>query len=290
MMPMTDTPDTPPSHVATELLALLNDFGRRCPLPAIKALHLPPPEAAGSKDGEFCALELDDGSFGLSYVMLDSTLARLIDLRHELPLAGMPALELAAFFATGTGAQRALGFAAVNALSQCLLSRAAYVFDDDSDSLGGLAPGPTDHVGMIGHFTPLIPRIVDSGARLTVVELDPSFIGEFAGYRVTEDAGALQACNKILSTSTVLLNDTLDRVLAQCRQAAWFAMVGPNAGCLPDPLFGRGVSAIGGVRVIDRAAFVSALVSGQRWGSHVRKYAMTKANYPGSRVLLDRIS
>lgn len=276
---------------ATQLLDLLAAFGRRCVLPRVKALHLPQAAAAGSKDGEFCALELEDGSLGLSYVMLDDTLAALTDLRGKLTLAGLPALELAQTFASREAglARRALGFAAANALSQCLFARAGFEFDCSTDSVGRLAPAPGDHVGMIGHFTPLIPRIVASGARLTVAELDPAFAGEHAGYRVTLDPAELGSCNKILSTSTLLLNDTLDDILAHCRRADWFAMVGPNAGCLPDPLFARGIGTVGGVQVVDREAFIAALAEGRRWGSYVRKYAITRNSYPGAEALLARI-
>lgn len=279
---------TPPG-VASELLDLLTRFGESCPLPRVKALHLPPPSAAGTKDGEFCALELDDGSLGLSYVMLDDTLAKLAG-GDTGGVIGLPALDLARTFLSASGERRVLGFAAINALSQCLFARTGFDFDRDSDSLGGLAPGPADHVGMIGHFTPLIPRIVDSGARLTVAELNPDFAGEHAGYRVTLDPTELDSCNKVLSTSTVLLNDTLDEVLAHCRNAKWFTMVGPNAGCLPDPLFARGVSAVGGVQVIDRKAFVAALRAGERWGPFVRKYAIHRADYPGAAALLRRLA
>lgn len=282
------TKPTTPS-VAGELLDLLRRFGETCALPRVKALHLPPASAAGTKDGEFCALELDDGSLGLSYVMLDDTLAKLAG-GDPGSVAGLPALELARSFQNASGARRVLGFAAINALSQCLFRRAGFAFDHDSDSLGGLNPGPADHVGMIGHFTPLIPRIVDSGARLTVAELNPDFAGEHEGYRVTLDPTELDDCNKVLSTSTVLLNDTLDDVLAHCRNAQWFTMVGPNAGCLPDPLFARGVSAVGGVEVIDRDAFVAALTAGERWGPFVRKYAIDRAGYPGAAVLLAQLA
>jgi len=275
---------------ASALLELLAAFGRRSALPRVKALHLPPLAATGSKDGEFCALELEDGSLGLSYVMLDHTLATLSDLRSRTELAGLSALTLADWFATAAGARRALGFAAINALSQCLFSRSGFDFDYDTDSLGGLAPGPADHVGMIGHFTPLIPRLVVSGARLTVAELDPAFAGQHDGYRVTLDPVELEACNKILSTSTVLLNDTLDSVLAHCRNAKWFAMVGPNAGCLPDPLFARGIGILGGVRVLDSGAFVGALTAGERWGPYVRKYLIEQHRYPGAAALLAGLS
>jgi hypothetical protein len=57
----------------------------------------------------------------------------------------------------------------------------------------------------------------------------------------------------VVSTSTLLLNDTLDRMLGHCRNARWFAMVGPSAGCLPDALFARGVTLIGGNWIDDGA-------------------------------------
>ena len=62
---------------ATDLIAELERATAGCPIPRVRALHLPPPEAAASKNGEFCALELDDGALGLSYVLLGGILPRL---------------------------------------------------------------------------------------------------------------------------------------------------------------------------------------------------------------------
>ena len=282
------------SDFAHDLLALIETCAARTPLPRVRALHLPPPDATG-KDAEFCALELDDGSLGLSYVMLDDTLQALIAERDgrgtsdAKGLAGLPALDLARAFATESGAKKALGFAAINAISQCVFARAGYAFDEDTDSIGQLDPQPGDHVGMIGFFPPLVGRIVATGARLTVAELNPDHVGERDGYRVTLDATELEACNKVLSTSMVLLNDTLDVVLAHGHNAAWFAMVGPGAGLLPDPLFARGVTLLGGARVVDREGFVAAIAEGRKWGGHVRKYVIDRAAWPGTKAVLERL-
>lgn len=282
------------STFARELLALLERAAGRTPLPAVKAFHLPPPGLTG-KDAEFCALELADGSLGLSYVMLDDTfftLRTLVaerDARGASAFDGLDALDLARRFVTESGARKALGFAACNAISQCVLARAGYAFDEDTDSIGQLDPQPGDHVGMIGFFPPLVGRIVAAGARLTVAELNPEFAGERDGYRVTLDATELEACNKVLSTSTVLLNDTLDAVLAHGRNARWFAMVGPGAGLLPDPLFARGVTVVGGSRVVDRDGFVEAIAGGRKWGGFAKKYVIDRASYPGAEALLARL-
>jgi len=276
-------------NLATELIAQLERFAARSPLPRVRALHLPRADLALSKNGEFCALELTDGSLGLSYVLLDDTLARLAEGRDGLGLAGADALAVARRYVVGSGPERTLGFAAVNALTRCLFDRAGYLPPPSADSIGHLAPEAGDHVGMIGLFTPLVGQCTAAGAQLTVVELKPELAGERDGYRVTLDVGELAACNKILSTSTVLLNDTLDRMLAACTGARSFAMIGPGAACLPDPLFARGVTLLGGSWVVDRAGFVDALARGASWSAHARKFAIHAADYPGCTALLARL-
>jgi hypothetical protein len=274
--------------IARELVAAVARLGERGPLPRVRALHLPPPDADGTRAGEFCALELEGGTVGLSYVLLDDTLARL---RADVAqVAGAGALELAGWFAERGGAERAIGFAAVNALSALLLERAGWVPDAAADTIGHLAPGPGDEVGMVGLFPPLVERIVRTGARLTVVELRPELAGERDGWRVTLDPEALRSCRKVLSTSTVLLNDTLDAVVARCAGATVFAVVGPGAGCLPDPLFARGVTLVGGTWVVDRAALLEAIRTGSPWGASARKFAIAREGYPGLGALLDRIA
>jgi uncharacterized protein (DUF4213/DUF364 family) len=195
-------------------------------------------------------------------------------------------LELAQRYVAHTGAWRALGFAAVNALTRRLYGRAGYVPPAAGGSIGDLDPSARDHVGMVGLFPPLVPRVLATGARLTVVELRPELVGARDGWHVTLDTTELARCNKILSTSTVLLNDTLDAVLEQCRGAERLALVGPGASCLPDPLFARGVTHLGGNWIVDAAAFKAALAAGRPWGSATRKVVVTPAGYPGFDRLL----
>jgi uncharacterized protein (DUF4213/DUF364 family) len=274
--------------IATELLALLQRLADAGPLPAVKALHLPPASADGTRDGEFCAIELEDGSLGLSYVLLDRTLAALRAGTGALVLPGMPALQLAQQYAQGEGSLRTLGFAAVNALSRHLFDRAGFVPPPAQGSVGDLDLQPGDHLGMIGLFPPLIQRVLDSGAQLTVVELRADLAGPREGWNVTLDAAELRRCNKVLSTSTVLLNQTLDEVLAHCRGAQRVAMIGPGAGCLPDPLFARGVTLLGGSWIADAAGFQAALAEGRSWGGFATKFALRAGDYPGFEALMAR--
>lgn len=273
---------------ATDTLALLRRLAQRHAPPPVAALHLPPPSADGSKDGEFCAVALADGSLGLSYVLLDDTLAAL-RRQGGGALAGLPALALAEDYGRATGARRTLGFAAVNALTRWLFSRAGFQPPPAGGSLGDLALQAGDHLGMVGLFPALVPQALAAGARLTVLELRAELAGPRAGYTVTLERQALAACNKVLTTSTLLLNDTLDDTLAPLRGASHIAMVGPGAGCLPDALFARGVTLLGGSWVREPGAFVDALRAGRPWGPHVVKTALTPAGYPGFDTLLARL-
>lgn len=271
---------------ATEYLAQLEAFAAQGPLPRVRALHLPPVRQTQDNKGEFCALELEDGSIGLSYVLLDDTLERLRNGADSFGLPGADTLELARRYVSDRGIWKTLGFAAANALSRCLFDRAGFRPDDSSDSIGHLNPQSGEHIGMIGKFTPLLGRIMESGARLTIVELKPELVGEHDGYRVTLDAEQLSDCSKVVSTSTLLLNDTIDRMIACCRNARWFAMIGPSAGCLPDALFARGVTLLGGSWINDRDGFTAALTSGESLGDYASKFALTVDGYPGFDVLL----
>lgn len=265
--------------IADALLADLADQLGGGRAPRVRALHLPPVPWTGGKDGEFAALELDDGSLGLSYVLLDDSLAALAGPAGA-GLAGADALAVAAGWRDGAGAARTLGFAAVNALSRHLFDRAGFAPPDAPDSIAGLDPQAGEHIGMVGFFPPLVKQVTARGARLTVLELRADLAGEREGFRVTLDPSALQSCDKLLATSTVLLNHTLDALLAQARQARRIALVGPGAGCLPGTLFGRGVTTLAGSWVTDAAGFKQALRQGRSWTAHARKFALQAADWP----------
>ena len=274
---------------ATDYLAQLERLAQHGPVPRVRALHLPPDPAPGEPRGEFCALELDDGSLGLSYVLLDDTLARLRGRDPALGLAGADALQVARRYVDGEGAERTIGFAAANALTRCLYERAGWRPAASADSLGALDPQPGEAIGMIGLFTPLLARVRASGARLTVLELKAHLAGRHDGYRVTLDAHELRHCDKVIATGTLVLNDTLDAMLALCSQARWIALIGPSMGCLPDALFARGVTLMGGSWVLDGAAYVDALRRGDVRAGLAQKVAITPAGYPGFEALLDRL-
>ena len=123
--------------VTERYVELAGRVAHRLGAPRVRAFHLPP--ASGTKEAEFCALELDEGSIGFAYIQLAGTESPLRERHGGRGLAGIDAASLAAGFATHDPVARALGFAAINALSQGLFTRARWVPDAGVDPLGGNA-------------------------------------------------------------------------------------------------------------------------------------------------------
>ena len=102
--------------ISTALLQQLAAIATRWPSPKVRRLHIPQrPGEPGEHDAEFCAIELEDGAFGLSYILLGGTLDHLLARhgsdRHDA-LAGADPMTLAQRLAGGDEVERAVALAA----------------------------------------------------------------------------------------------------------------------------------------------------------------------------------
>ena len=292
----TPTPLPADASVAQIVIAQVQNMAARFPAPHVVRLHIPG-DAGGPdatpKDAKFCAIELEDGSFGLSYILLGDTLNAL-SRRHtksdDAPLAGADPLLLAQNFASTSPVARAVALAAINALTDSVWRQIGYAPPAARNSLGDVQLGAADHLGMIGFFPPLVRQVQALGARLSVLELDAAMVQRqrerFPGLHITLDRSALAPCNKVVGTSTMLLNDTLDAMLAAASKARDFAVIGPSAGLWPDALFDRGVTLMGGTRISDGAAFRQAMANGESWSTAASKFAISRSDWPGWEQLL----
>lgn len=279
--------------IALELVSQVEAIAARFKPPRVAGLHIPADLRAApgaQRDAAFCAIELEDGSFGLSYLLLDHSLQRLLGDPHAAPLAGQDALALARRFASTDGLARALALATINALTDSVWRQIGYAPPRAGNSLGDLQLSHDDHLGMIGFFPPLVRQVQALGARLTVVELDQAMVlrqrARFPGVTITLERSQLAPCNVVVGTSTMLLNDTLDAMLDAAPGAARFAVIGPSAGLWPDALFARGVTLTGGTRIVDGELLRRCMASGAAWSGAAQKFALSRSGWPGWRALL----
>jgi uncharacterized protein (DUF4213/DUF364 family) len=218
----------PAPALAPVLIAQLEAIAARFPPPRVARLHIPAdaPGDEAPKDAKFCAIELQDGAFGLSYVLLGDTLDALTGARSGHSgerLAGADPLQLARRLDGGTPVERALALAAINAMTDAVWRQVGYQPPPAGNSLGDVRLTGHDHLGMIGFFPPLVHQVQAVGGRLSVLELDEAMVRRqqqrFPQVHITLERSALAVCNKVVGTSTMLLNDTLDAMLAAAPQA-----------------------------------------------------------------------
>jgi uncharacterized protein len=282
------------TQITRALLAQLQAIASTFAAPAIAKLHVPSdlgPASSGARDAAFCAIELQDGAFGLSYLMLGDTLRSLASNGNTRgSLAGQSPLALAQRFGSSDPLERALALACINALTDSVWRRIGYEPPPAGNSLGDVVLSATDHLGMIGFFPPLVRQVQAQGARLTVVELDAAMVrrqqARFPDVTITLERTQLADCTVVVGTSTMLLNDTLEAMLAAAPLAQDFAVIGPSAGLWPDALFARGVTLMGGTRVVDGAGFRAAMAGDAAWGPSTRKFAIKAGDWPGWQRLL----
>lgn len=183
-------------------------------------------------------------------------------------LRGRSALQVAEAGMAGGPLRRAVGIATLNALSDTYWSSQApleYSILSGVDPIDDLALADDARVVVVGALVPYLKTLKRRGKPFCVLEKDPATLraGELPFYQPAERApDVIPTADVLIATGTTLINGTLDGLLALARADADITVVGPTASMLPDPLFGRGVRSVGGVRVTDPDALLDILAEG----------------------------
>lgn len=275
--------------IKKELLAIIERVNDCCELPPIGRVYIPEPDPGPDKNTEFGIIALQDGSAGLYYAWLGASQQGMNERFPALDVTGISPMTLVRYFTSNDEAECSLGMAAINAISQSVFRRAGYVPDAAGDSLGSLDIREGDHIGMVGYFPSLVRRLRELGSHVTVIEKKEKFIGTDGDITVVQDPGHLRECNKIVSTASTLLNNTIDGILEYTRDAENVVFIGPTAGFFPDPLFARGVTAVGGTQILDANAAIDRFERNEKLETSARKYIIRRETYPGVKDLLDNI-
>ncbi len=274
--------------IMTEMRDMAQRLASEYQIPKIAGIVFPPFFEGGQpQHSEFMAMALEDGTGGISYVLLpDASAGDYRNLKPESFVGTSPAQYLGAF----GGADpllNMLGLAAINAICQYVMRVTGVEPDIAADSLGLMNIDDGDCVGMVGFFPPLLKYLQSSTAELVIIEKNESLIDRYPNLHVTLDVTELNRCNKVLCTGTTLLNDTLDEVLAHCGAAEHISVLGPTAGYFPDPLFARGVDVLGGRMVKDGMLLLQLIAERKKWGVATQKLCFQASHYAGVNSLGD---
>ena len=273
--------------IASDYLQLMQTIGAKLQIPLVQEIHIAPFDPDPVKNSKFGALVLADGTVGLTYTGLDDDLLVLQDRGKYESLINESAVQVASLYTMESGWQKVLGMAAINAISQYLFKRSGYSMPTGGKTVTHLELDKGDHVGMVGYFPPLVEQMREMGLPLTVIELDEQWLQNDDQFEVTLDPEKLKGCSKIICTGTVLVNQTIDDLLPYFSNASQIFIVGPTVGCLPDPLFDRGITLLGGCTVLDSAQFLRLWATQEKWRDSTRRYVLSRnSTYPGCLQLL----
>ena len=273
--------------IATDYLQLMQTIGAKLEIPPIREIHIAAYDSDPVKNSKFGALVLADGTVGLTYTGLGDDLLVLQDHSLFESFLNESPVQMASLYIREEGWCKVLGMAAINAISQYLFAHGNYSLPTGGKTVTHLALDAGDHVGMVGYFPPLVEQVREMGLPLTVIELDEQWLQKEAQFEVTLKPEKLNDCNKIICTGTVLVNQTIDDLLPHFGDAEQVFIVGPTVGCLPDPLFDRGITQLGGCTVLDHERFLRLWKSQERWRDSSRRYVLSRdSSYPGCGQLL----
>jgi hypothetical protein len=259
---------------------MISGLSERFSPPPIQNVYFPPFHRGGQpKDAQFMAIRLEGGATGISYVLLPDDREKEYNALFQTDFSGKNPGVSALKFGSSNPVLQMLAMATTNAICQHVMKQTSFPVDSATDSLELLSISPGDRLGMVGLFSGLIKTIEQAGAELVVIEKNERLIRKFPDLHITPDPAELKTCNKILSTSTVVLNESLDGILSHKSPDAFVAVVGPTAGYFPDPLFARGVDVVGGRIVNNGELFFRLLAERRRWGDATRRTCFRRDTY-----------
>ncbi len=192
----------------------------------------------------YTGLVLEDGGCGLAYTFRNELGCYCGILNEAGNLIGRSCGELIPWVDSSNRLKAAIGLAAMNSV----LNRADRPWPTGNITTS-LEVEPTDMVGMVGEFRPILQGLSNRVNHIIVfdqkVTKDPSV------HSPEEIPKYLPSCNVILITATTIINHTIDEVLRYCEGAREVCLVGPSTPLCPEVFQHYPVSLLAGDVVID---------------------------------------
>ncbi len=168
--------------------------------------------------------------------------------------------------------------AVLSAISSGIISSGEYIVKENCDPIQFVDLGKKKTITIVGAFHSYIRKISETGNRLFVLEKNKKALrGEFQNYYVeaSQYEKIVPDSDVLLITGQTLVNDTIDELLSFVSPGCQVIVAGPSGGIIPDVLFEKGVSIVGGIR-ITRPEIVFNIVSEGGLGYHLFEYCAAK--------------
>ncbi len=183
-------------------------------------------------------------------------------------MAGRAAWLLADYALSPVPLRRAVGVATLNALSTLAMTRCEFLQGRSlprMDALDAATIQPEDRVAMVGAFIPFIKRLKGKVAALWVVDKHPQSLKaeELSLWRSPQQAiEVLAEASVVIISGSALVEGGLDELLMAAQHAHQIVLAGPTASPWPPTFWARGVSILGGIRIIDGEKLLQVVSEG----------------------------
>jgi len=211
----------------------------------------------------YTGVKLNSGHAGLCHTLSHEMSPYCCSISDRAgKIVGSQAMDIACLARSWDVSESVLGFATLNALSQAFFDSEPVSYNfKKSNIIDELTITSSDVVVMVGSFWPFIKPLKDKAKSLFIIERS-SVLREEGMFPDTATEGLLPGADVVVATGSTLANGTIDRILDLSKKAKEFALVGPSTNVIPSPLFTRGVTIIGGVRVLDADRMIQIVAEG----------------------------
>jgi uncharacterized protein len=149
--------------------------------------------------------------------------------------------------------ERAVGVAAINAVSQLVLEHdnPDYQYLEEVETLDYLQARPTDVAAIVGGFPPVIRYLKDRVKKIYVLEKNPKAQVEVELQPEEASVEILPQADLLIMTGATVVNHSFESLIKLATSARQILILGPTASMVPGPLFAHGVTLLGGIRFYD---------------------------------------
>lgn len=174
---------------------------------------------------------------------------------NPVAVNGMKASDLLSDLHSKEPLKTATAIATLNALSAVCINKGLIgncklnINVDAKDAVNLSVNRP---VALVGALVPFLQVLKKRGGTWWVLEQDKRTLrpGEIEHFVPAEQySEVIPKADVIVVTGVTLVNHSLENILDIAKPGAEIVVVGPTASMLPEPMFERGVSAVGGVLV-----------------------------------------
>ncbi len=183
-------------------------------------------------------------------------------------VSGIKAMDLLSNLSSKEPLKIAAAIATLNALSATCFNKGLIgdcKLTINMDAKDAVDLSASRSVVLIGALVPFLQALKKRGGSWWIIEKDQRTLrsDEMAHFvPVGRSSEVIPKADVLVVTGVTLVNHTLEAILELAKSDAEVVVVGPTASMLPEPMFERGVSVVGGVLVKEPDRLLDVLAAG----------------------------